>query len=112
MQDSSANIISLSKAESKKFKRFRELSKKADNFYSFNLINGKERAKNDKKNIENESFYDKYEHLSNYSGPDVFELEKELAKYVKFGIRKTWFTKLINYFRMIFLMKKMFYRMF
>ena len=84
MQDSSANIISLSKTESKKFKRFRELSKKADNFYSFNLINGKERAKNDKKNIENESFYDKYEHLSNYSGPDVFELEKELAKYVKF----------------------------
>ena len=86
------NIISLSKAESKKFIKFRDLLKKPDNFYSINFIGGKEKAKNEKRNLENEEFYDKYEYLSNFSGPEHFELEKELAKFIKF-----WHSKDIEY---------------
>ena len=78
------NIIALSKVERKKFVKFTDLFKKTDNFYSFNFIGGKEKAKHEKKNFDNESFYSKYEDLSNSSGPDLFELEKELAKYIKF----------------------------
>ena len=77
------NIISLSKAERKKFIKFTDTFKKTDNFYSFNYIGGKEKGKSEKKNFDNEDFYGKYEELSNSSGPEVFELEKELAKYVK-----------------------------
>ena len=84
MEDNSENIISLSKTESKKFLKFRELLKKTDNFYSLNFLGGKEKAKNERKNLENLEFYEKYEHLSNFSGPEQFELEKELAKFVKF----------------------------
>ena len=86
------NIISLSKIEYKKFTKFRDLLKKPDNFYSLNFISGKERAKNDKKNLENEEFYEKYEHLSNCSGPEQFELEMELAKLIKF-----WHSKDVEY---------------
>ena len=78
------NIITLSKIERKKFVKFTDIFKKTDNFYSFNFIGGKEKAKHEKKNFDNESFYSKYEDLSNSSGPDLFELEKELAKYIKF----------------------------
>ena len=92
MVEPAENIITLSKEESKKFTKFRELLKKPDNFYSLNFIGGKERAKNDKANIENEEFYEKYEHLSNFSGPEQFELEKELAKFIKF-----WHSKDIEY---------------
>ena len=84
MVDTSDNIITLSKTESKKFSKFRDLLKKPDNFYSLNFMGGKERAKSDKKNLENDEFYDKYEYLSNFSGPEPFELEKELAKFIKF----------------------------
>ena len=84
MVDTSDDIIALSKTESKKFLKFRDLFKKPDNFYSLNFMGGKEKAKNDKKNLENDEFYDKYEYLSNFSGPEPFELEKELAKFIKF----------------------------
>ena len=92
MGDNSENIINLSKTEHKKFVKFRDLFKKPDNFYSLNFISGKERPKNDKKNLENEEFYEKYEHLSNCSGPEQFELEMELAKYIKF-----WHSKKVEY---------------
>ena len=87
MVDLSENIISLSKDETKKFIKFRELLKKPDNFYSLNFLGGKEKAKNDKKNLENDEFYEKYEHLSNFSGPEQIELEKELAKYISASAR-------------------------
>ena len=92
MVDTSDNIITLSKTESKKFSKFRDLLKKPDNFYSLNFMGGKERAKSDKKNLENDEFYDKYEYLSNFSGPEPFELEKELAKFIKF-----WHSKDVEY---------------
>ena len=78
------NIISLSRLERKKLVKFMDTFKKSDNYYSFNFIGGKEKPKNEKKNFDNEGFYSKYEELSNSSGPDVFELEKELAKYIKY----------------------------
>ena len=78
------NIISLSKVERKKLVKFMDTFKKTDNFYSFNFIGGKEKAKNEKKNFDNEGFYSKYDDLSNSSGPELFELEKELAKYIKY----------------------------
>ena len=78
------NIITLSKIERKKFVKFTDIFKKTDNFYSFNFIGGKEKAKQEKKNFENEGFYDTYEDLSNSSGPELFKLEKELANYIKF----------------------------
>ena len=78
------NIISLSKVERKKLVKFMDLFKKTDNFYSLYFNGEKEKGKNEKKNFDNESFYSKYEDLSNSSGPDLFELEKELAKYIKF----------------------------
>ena len=78
------NIITLSKIEWKKLIKFIDLFRKTDNFYSFNFLGGKEKAKNEKKNFDNEGFYSKYEDLSNSSGPEVFELEKELAKYIKY----------------------------
>ena len=90
--ESSQNIISLSKDESKKFKIFHDLLKKPDNYYSLFPNQGKEKPKNEKKNLDNLDFYDKYEHLSNCSGPEQFELEKELAKYIKF-----WHSKDIDY---------------
>ena len=77
-------IIGLSRVERKKFVKFTDIFKKSDNFYSFNFMGGKEKAKHEKKNFDNESFYAKYEDLSNSSGPEVFELEKELAKYIKY----------------------------
>ena len=78
------NIIALSRTEKKMFAKFMIQFKQTDNFYSFNYIGGKEKAKHEKKNFDNESFYSKYEELSNSSGPELFELEKELAKYIKF----------------------------
>ena len=78
------NIITLSKVERKKLVKFMDTFKKTDNFYSFNFIGGKEKAKNEKKNFDNEGFYSKYDDLSNSSGPELFELEKELAKYIKY----------------------------
>ena len=78
------NIISLSKIESKKLSTFIDSFRKPDNFYSFNFNTGKEKGKSEKKNLDNEDFYNKYEELSKSSGPELFELEKELAKYVKF----------------------------
>ena len=92
MVDTSDDIINLSKTESKKFSKFRDLFKKPDNFYSLNFMGGKEKAKNDKKNLENDEFYEKYEYLSNFSGPEPFELEKELAKFIKF-----WHSKDVEY---------------
>ena len=78
------NIMTLSKFEKKKLMKFMDLFKKSDNFYSLYFMQGKEKPKNEKKNFDNEGFYSKYEDLSNSSGPDVFELEKELAKYIKY----------------------------
>ena len=78
------NTLILSLIEKNKFAKFKDMFKKTDNFYSFNFIGGKEKAKHEKKNFENEDFYAKYEDLSNSSGPELFELEKELANYIKF----------------------------
>ena len=47
--ESSQNIISLSKDESKKFKIFHDLLKKPDNYYSLFPNQGKEKPKNEKK---------------------------------------------------------------
>ena len=77
------DIISLSKNERKNLLKFIELFKKQDNYYSFNFIGSKEKPKHDIKQFEKEDFYTKYINLSNSSGPDVFELEKELANYIK-----------------------------
>ena len=90
--ESSQNIITLSKSESKKFKSFHDLLKKPDNFYSLFPNLSKDKPKNEKKNLDSLEFYEKYEHLSNCSGPEPFELEKELAKYIKF-----WHSKDIDY---------------
>ena len=90
--DSSNNIITLSKLESKKFKSFHDLLKKPDNYYSLFPNLSKDKPKNEKKNLDSLEFYEKYEHLSNCSGPEPFELEKELAKYIKF-----WHSKDIDY---------------
>ena len=80
------NIIALSRVERKKLLKFMDLFKKTDNHYSFyyGLSGAREKPKYESTNYDNEEFYRKYEDLSNSSGPDVFELEKELAKYIKF----------------------------
>ena len=90
--ESYQSIIALSKLESKKFKIFHDLLKKPDNFYSLFPNQSKDKPKNEKKNLDSLEFYDKYEHLSAFSGPEQFELEKELAKYIKF-----WHSKDIDY---------------
>ena len=80
------NIIALSRFERKELLKFMNFFKKTDNQYSLylNINETKEKPKYEKKNYSHEGFYNKYEDLSNSSGPDIFELEKELAKYIKF----------------------------
>ena len=93
MVDNNDDIISLSKDEYVEFNKFRDLLKKPDNYYSLYFIgSGREKPKNDKKNLDSDGFYSKYEKLSGCSGPDQFELERELAKYIKF-----WHSKDVEY---------------
>ena len=93
MVDNNDDIISLSKDEYVEFNKFRDLLKKPDNYYSlYFIVCGREKPKNDKKNLDSDGFYSKYEKLSGCSGPDQFELERELAKYIKF-----WHSKDVEY---------------
>ena len=78
------NILTKSKKEWDDFGTFTTSYKQSENLYSFNFSGGgKEKPKNINNNLDDKGFYEKYNILSATSGPDPFELEKELANHIK-----------------------------
>jgi hypothetical protein len=78
------NILSKSKKEWEDFGNFTTLFKQNENPYSLSFAGGgKEKPKNTNNNLDDKGFYEKYSILSATSGPDPFELEKELANHIK-----------------------------
>ena len=72
------------KDEYVEFNKFRDLLKKPDNYYSLYFIgSGREKPKNDKKNLDSDGFYSKYEKLSF----NVFEL---IAKSFELSLFLFW----------------------
>ena len=80
------NIINLSIKEKGDLDIFHDLFTKRTNPYSFHYsynYGERERGKNNDKDLDNKSFYQKYNAYCDSGGQKMFELEKELAKYIK-----------------------------